>query len=233
MDLIGLTPRDAERLGRLLLAFESGQLTARRYSGHTEPQRNYSAVAFRNDSGETIPAYAVMRVTGWVSVYDEIVLTVAKPNSTFNRLYLINGPDEQTVNHPYGTASKAYDHEYSLYESGTTPATGESWGAQSGSWRLAQHRPGFNVMGRVTGSGSDSRVLVIQSVPEVVFGLADAAIASGGSGTVRVYCGTQGSESDTGLTIASCYNYGPAIADEGKVAVTWMNNKPYVGRMVC
>jgi hypothetical protein len=64
------------------------------------------------------------------------------------------------------------------------------------------------------------------------FGLADAAIVSGASGTVRVYAGTPGSESDTGQTI-SAYNYGPDIADEQEVTVSILHGQFYTAALSC
>src|SRR5688572_13970248 len=51
---------------------------------------------FLNSSGEECPGYAVMEVTaglrGTTNAYTEERLTITKPTSTFNRLYLVNGP---------------------------------------------------------------------------------------------------------------------------------------------
>ena len=54
-----------------------------------------------------------------------------------------------------------------------------------------------------------------------------------GVGAASALVAAAGSEADTSLTIASCYNYGPDIADEANVWVGWMNGKPYVQNMEC
>lgn len=234
MDLIGLTEHDEARLGRLLFAYESGQLLRRDYAGRGEERRDFVKKSYRNDAGETIPAYGLMRVAGMVEVDGEQLFKVVKPNSTFGRLYLVNGPDEVTVATLYGWGTWLWHADYVLYNTAATPAFGESWGPTNDTWTITQHRPGFLIQGGNTGTGAASRVIAMQSVPEIVFGKADAAIAHGASGTVRVYGGaTQGSETDTSLTIASCYNYGPDIADEANVSVGWMHGKPYVALMEC
>lgn len=226
---------DARRIGRTVRAYEAGT-TAQPMPSGMPPPRNYTRVPFRVDATETVPAYGVLRVTGMVEVDGRFIHKIEKPSTTFSRLYLVNGPEDiayvsgQTG---YGWGTWLWHADYVLYNTGATPAFGEFWGPTNATWTITQHRPGFLIMGGNTGTGTASRTIAIQSVPEIVFGKADAAIATGASGTVRVYGGTQGSESDTSLTIASCYNYGPDIADEANVSVGWMHGKPYVALMAC
>jgi len=56
-------------------------------------------VSFRNDSKEVIPAFAIMRITGFTSTDNgnDIIYTVKKPNGTFQPIYLINGPQPVPV----------------------------------------------------------------------------------------------------------------------------------------
>src|SRR5688500_15942732 len=102
-------------------------------------------VRIRNQANEDIPPFAVLRIAGATQSEGEIVYTVAKPNTTFYRWYLVNGP----VALPYGA-----DHAdgwgtfltaggYVLYDSADTPSLGESWGPQNGSWELKKYRYGF------------------------------------------------------------------------------------------
>jgi hypothetical protein len=48
-------------------------------------------LAFRNDSGETIPPFAVLRITGVVTIAGRAVLTVSKPNADGGTFYAVNG----------------------------------------------------------------------------------------------------------------------------------------------
>lgn len=226
---------DARRIARAVRKSEAG--TPMPAMPTEQPrQRNYTRIPFRVDASETVPAYGVLRVTGMVDVDGRYIYKIDKPNATFSRLCLVNGPDEVTYRSGstgYGWGTWLWHADYVLYDTGNIPAFGETWGPQNNTWTIKKNHPGFLIQGGNTGTGSASRTIAMQSVPEQVFGKADAAIANGASGTVRVYVGTQGSETDSGLTIANCYNYGPDIADEANVWVGWLAGKPYVQNMEC
>jgi hypothetical protein len=192
---------------------------------------------FKNTASETAPRGAVMRITTGSS-YDDAYIAIAKPDTSFQRLYLVNVWNDVPQD-KFGIASFLTGEQFStkthtvLYDTGNTPAYGESWGPQNGTWTIKQHRPGFLVMGGNTGTGATSRTIAVQQMTDLVIGKADAAITEDASGTVRVYVGTPGSETDSGLTIASCFNKGPALADEAWVSVGWMNGKPYCAALKC
>ena len=86
-----------------------------------------SNIAFRNDTDEDIPAYAVLRATGYEEFGDRLILTVAKPNEYGSqRLHYLNGmikvpPDR------YGVCFNPAEPWWGLYGDGT-PAFGEQWG---------------------------------------------------------------------------------------------------------
>ena len=89
------------------------------------------------------------------------------------------------------------------------------------------------ILYKPTGTGALTGIVRLGAVYPDVLGKADTAIANAASGTVRVYAGTPGSETDTTQTITSCYNRGPAIADEAWVTVSWLHGKPYVWLVNC
>jgi hypothetical protein len=226
---------DARRIGRAVRAYEAGS-SMPPMPMEQPRQRNYSRIPFRVDATETVPAHGLLRVTGMVDVDGRCVYKTDKPDATYRRQYLVNGPDEITYRSGstgYGWGTWLWHADYVLYDTGATPAYGETWGPEPSSWTIKKDAPGFLIQGGNTGSGAASRTIAIQEVPQHVFGKADSAIANAASGTVRIYGGTQGSESDTGLTIASCYNYGPDIADEANVWVGWLGGKAYVQNMEC
>lgn len=231
-DIYGYSSTDAGRISESVRAYESGRLTQRDLYEDKPSDRNVAKVPFRNDSGEAVPAYALMRVTGMATVEGRRIHTISKPDATYRRRYLVNGPHEWGIGKP-GWGYWLWHADYVLYDTGNTPAFGEEWGPEPSSWTIKKDAPGFQIQGGAQGTGAASRVIAIQDVPQHVFGKADSAIANGASGTVRVYGGTQGSETDTGLTIASCYNYGPDIPDEAEVWVGWLGGKQYVQNMGC
>lgn len=233
MELIALTPRDWERVKRMLAAFDAGQL-GRRGDRADGEFNDPPTVSFRNDAAETAPAYGLLRVTDPFDEDGEKVLTIGKPNASFQRRYLVNGPDDVPAGQR-GAGTWLWDADYVLCDSGATPAFGESWGAKDDSWILWQHRPGFFAVGGTLGEASDNtlRMRALQDVVDCVLGKADAAITINNPGTVRVYGGTPGSEVDLGQTIASCFAKTIALADEDWVTVSWLHGKPYVVKFVC
>lgn len=196
--------------------------------------KGHNWVRFTNSTGELIPPHAVMRITGWSASNGAVVYTVAKPSTTFCRRYLVNGPiavGSATTHEGWGTF---LGEGGPVMISSGIPSEGEEWGATSGQWYLTQNRPGFLAAGSTTTTSGGSTVLIAnQLVVQVAYGKADSAINKNSSGTVRVYGGAFGSESDTSQTIASCYNKTANILDEAEVTVAWPNGKALVANLVC
>jgi hypothetical protein len=202
------------------------------YPDHPRFRATYPIIV-KNGAGEEIPPCAVMRISSEDLVDGRRVITVAKPDSTFRRRYLVNSPIAiANSSSAEGYAGYLVEGGYVYYNSGT-PALDEEWGATASQWYLTQNRPGFIVTAETTTFNSKNIVSAKGFLVHMVFGKADAAIANAASGTVRIYTGTPGSEADTSLTIASCYNYGEDIADEANVSVGWLHGKPYVQNMSC
>lgn len=171
-------------------------------------------IRFRNTSGEIIPAYACMRITGAERKAGRVVLTVAKPSTTFQRLYLVNGSK------PVAAASTAYGYGTYLdeggevlYESGT-PAYGESWGPKASQWSLAKWRYGFTVLGATAGS-----MMAKQREVNVVYGQTNGAINKGSSGTVDLYDGNNSAISSTSITATNRF---ANVSTTKKVMATWI-----------
>lgn len=229
-DYAAFSTRDGERIAESVRAHEAG-LNGRHIEKRPKPPRDYVAQRFRNDSGETAPAYGVLRVTGTYDDDGVIIYTIGKPDTSFARLYLVNGPND-VADDGFGWGTWLWHADWVLYDDGNTPAYGEEWGPSNASWKVAKNRPGFYIWGGATG-GTRDIVKASQKFAETVLGKADAAIDNATSGTVRVYIGTPGSETDSGLTISSAYNKGPDIADEAWVTVSWPHGKPYVWLANC
>lgn len=226
-ELIGLTPRDAGRLSRLLTAAEAGAYGPRRPRSRDEPERLYEVWPWHNNSAETCPAFGVVRIDEGTLDGGDPILQGFKPNSTFRRIYLVNGPDDVPAGGD-GWGTWIWDADWVLYDTGAIPSPGEEWGAKNNEWRLFQHRPGFLVSGPTAGSGSESRVKAVQYLVTHVRVRTDTAIASGASGTCRVYGGLTGTD-DLGQTIAGCQNPGgTSLADEADTVVLWLHGIPHL-----
>ena len=108
---------------------------------------NPYTIPFRNDSGESIPAFAVMRPKIEGDDGDKIVdrsgnwvVPVKKPDTKFSRRYLINGPGV-VVKDGYGMAADGIYPVLALREDETVEC-GDGWGVQPSSWKLKRYSPG-------------------------------------------------------------------------------------------
>lgn len=118
----------------------------------------------QNLTGNDIPGFAVMRVTGIAdptTTDNEYVLQVDQPNSS-PAPYCVNGPQvikAQSGSTPgWGICSFDFPN-FALYDSTSgTPAVNDGWGPKSGSWKLVKGQSGFNVFNQPT----EGRVLVMQ-----------------------------------------------------------------------
>jgi hypothetical protein len=89
-----------------------------------------------NDSGEEIPAYACMQVTGTEELYEQTYLTVDKPADVDGTAgwFVFNGPN------PIATGDEGTIQKGPIFRgfknSGTVTA-GDIWGPTSGQWYLS------------------------------------------------------------------------------------------------
>lgn len=96
-----------------------------------------------NGAGETVPAFALVRVTArdGAGVY-----TVAKPD-TDNGPVWVNSPLDIATGTGAGGAVTAAGPVDALYDTADgTPAVGETWGAGAGSFKLRKDKAGFVVV---------------------------------------------------------------------------------------
>lgn len=152
---------------------------------------------FRNESGEEVPAFGVMRITGYERTTG--VYIIGKPNTTFHRECLINGSKKVSTG-AGGHFFRARSCQV-LYDNANTPAFGETWGPTNDSWKIIKDMYGFTILGDNVTDGESIRTLVQQEPVQYVFGKADAEMtALGGSGTVSVWKGKFASDSGVNIT---------------------------------
>lgn len=185
-------------------------------------------VRFRNDNSGTIPPFGVMRITGTTTINNEIVYTVDQPNTTFYRIYLVNGPKAVHTGKA-GMATFLWNGGYVLVEA--TAALGESWGPATGQWTLKKWRYGFTPMGASKALGSYTVVAAVQSPVNHVWGQTDGAVNKGSSGTVEVYDGNDAQITSTNLS--SVKNKYGNVADNKKVSVEWLGGSWYMKAAEC
>lgn len=181
--IITFDAQTAQDLLDLVQQSRSGPRTGR--SHQTAPPREWvpRPDTFRNDSGETAPAYAVLRVTGAVIDNNRPLITIDKPDASTDGVYVINGPrDVESGKKGQCRLSGAMKV---LYDTGT-PAVGETWGPKADQWELSKDKPGFVVLGVLDDVAK--LMLVVPSPPRNAT-RCNATLAedyTSGSGTVKV-----------------------------------------------
>jgi hypothetical protein len=192
-----------------------------------QPGADAFQIPFRNDSNETIPAYAAMRVTGVVTTMSIPVITVAKPSSTFQGLYLVNGPLPVASSGELPAFGTWADQAgFVLYDDANTPALGEEWGPYDGSWEIKKYRYGFTILG----AAASGIVGVVQRQVHVVYGKSSAGITASGSGTVTIYDGNQ---TTTGHNISATNRTGIAIGANTWCKATWLGGTWFAEAWEC
>lgn len=170
-------------------------------------------IPFRNESGETIPPFSVMRITGVDTANGSHVYTVAKPNATFHRFYLINN-HLAVGDGKHGTGN---DGRYSGAAVNWTAAGG--YGASPGSWELEKDRPGFQLLESPLSAGVYK---VNQQAPFVLMATVDSTIAASSSGNVTIR--TSGGVDGPWGPVTALNNFvdsGSAVATGAKVFILW------------
>ena len=106
--------------------------------------------SFRNSSGETVPPYGVLQITGVETKNGRQILVVTKPAG--GTLYAVNGPSAVDAGR-YGTCTT--DVRFiAAYDTGDgTPSSGAEWGPKSGQWTLDPDGAGYLVLGAVAADG--------------------------------------------------------------------------------
>lgn len=111
----------------------------------------------RNDSGETIPAFAAMRVTGVVEVKQETVFTVDQQDTSDGPV-LLNGPTPIPVN-GYGVIQSG-PIVAAYFDTVASPSVGDELGPEDGEWKLTAAGSGWVFLGSL---GSEKIGLFRQS----------------------------------------------------------------------
>lgn len=222
---------DARRIAKVVRAYESGELTRDRKAPPPLMDRNYARVMFRNDNAGTVPAHAVMRVTGMVQVDGAFyAFTTNKPDTTFYRLYLVNGSEDVPTG-VYGWGTWLWHGGTVLYDTGNTPAIGEEWGPQNDEWSIKKYRYGFSIFGGNSGSGSTAKTYAVQTTVSVVYGQTQGAIDKGNTGTIEVYDGNDTIlHASTTLTVKNKFG---DLEDNAKVTAKWCGGSWYLDAGDC
>jgi len=222
---------DEPGLKRVIAAVRRIEHTIANPSGGGGTAGGYSGewLPFRNNAGETVPGYSVIGIaSSEADNLKSLHLVGAKPSTTFLRTYAITSPVD-VASSQYGLATTVGKVEVK-YDTGT-PAIGETWGPKPAQFTLSKSYSGFRVLGI---TDTTNKIMLVEPEPVAAYlGKADGAIAVAASGTVDIWIGTAGSETNSTVEITGCYNRTTAIASGDWVTVTYLNGQPYVALLTC
>lgn len=182
----------------------------------------------RNDSGEEVPPFAVMRATGVVERDGGLwVQKVTKPDTTFARLYLINGPAKIPVD-GYGMATDGRRYPCIVGISTDTANVAGGWGVSNASWTLRRNRPGnFTCIGE---SHTDY-ALFSQEYCNLILGRLTGVLVADGSQTVNLTTGLPASIAE-GAVQATVYDKillaDKQLPDDTYLAASWRHGAWYM-----
>lgn len=191
---------------------------------------------FRNASGEVIPPFSVMRITGAENTTTPdgaLRYVCAKPNSTFCTRYMVSGPFATPAGSKDGICTTLSEAGYVAYNSGAgTPALDEEWGAKTGQWTVEKNRPGFIIDGGTKTTAGVNAVAARQHIVTSLKGKAGSGISKGSTGSVAIWMGASGAEAATEYTI-TCLAKGAAITASKWVVVWFESGVWYVAPWEC
>lgn len=193
-----------------------------------DPVSQQRWVEFRNASGQAIPSFGVLQITGSETAgVGRKILTVTRPDGTAGATYAINGHLPVAAGSTKGGVCTMSWPANAAYDTGDgTPAVNQVWGPKSGQFTLAKGNPGFVIVG----TPESGRVLVAQSLSgAMVLGKTDASHAKGATGTISIY---SDSSTDTGENITATNLF--ADLDSGKwVLAVQINGVWYLSAGEC
>ena len=191
-------------------------------------------IKWKNANSSSCPPFGVIRIVSFDT--DSDTFSGDQPNTTLQRLYLVNGPRTVAYN-GFGRATwlispkqqpawstVAYDN------TDGTPAIGEEWGPVPSQWTVRKYRPGLLMLGVEDSTSYHAKA--VQSITHSLLGKTDASHAKGASGTVSVWVGTAGSETDSTINVTA-YNRFAAVASGKWVHLTATNGQWYLDAAEC
>ena len=194
----------------------------------------------RNDSGEEVPPFACMRITGMFAPFTttdsssgiavtgiaNMGFTISKPNAFGSQYsHLFNGPVSIAAGAVgQGVFGRVMTGRYT----GTAPAVGNQVGPINGSWLLSSTSFGFAVVDTLLGNegtintlGFDKTVRVVQSPALFLRGTTDETIGSSG-GLVSV--------SGSSEKVTAKYDGSPSISSGVSVYLHWSYGTWYAAK---
>ncbi len=97
--------------------------------------RDIRWLPYRNDSGETIPPYALLRITGVETSNGQTIYVAAKPNSSTTHLVWAFNDGASIGDDAYGLLTFDFP-AVAKVDAGAAPVNNERWGPINGQWYI-------------------------------------------------------------------------------------------------
>lgn len=202
------------------------------------PSSYLKPIPFKNVSGQTIPAYALMAVTGETIVNGEVFKNCDQTTTTFVREYMVNGPGEvvSITDQNFGIGYRNCDCTFLCDQSSVS--NGDSFGPKPSNWAAYKGFPSvFSAQGINDSTNKFADGFFSGSITQLLGKLA-SPLSQGGSATVDIWCGAGGSEANAGFDAITAYDWlmkvgATAIASGKKVVCELINGVWYVVEAEC
>lgn len=180
-------------------------------------------IRVKNGAGVVIPPFSLVLITSSTSSNNEQLHTVVKPNAASTDFpldeYLVTGPFAIGAGSSNeGLATTLVQPNY--LSTDAAAALGQVWGPKHGQFTAARYYYGYEILGGATTYNGVNIALARWVGRNRVIGKTDSSHAKSASGTVSVYAGALGSESDTTMNITA-YNRFAAVATTKWVACVY------------
>lgn len=184
---------------------------------------------FVNVSGGEIPPGAIMRRVSSFQDGSEIVLRCAKPDTTFRRLYVVNGPWKVPANGE-GICGDLASSGLALCSG--TPSEGQVWGPKPNQWELYENYYGFEITGGTVAVAGKTLVLCRQHRVDQVYVKTQGNVDKGSTATVDVRTHNRPSDQDTTWDL-SAYNGASKITGTKYAVVSFAGHVPQLFPWEC
>lgn len=231
----GFTPANARRVARQTSRVEKWSDPPWGNSPAGGPIFPPPGIWIRNDSEEEIPRYAVMAVVDddydSQAGFEQVLLVVGKPSTTFRRRYLVNGyepiPEGKTWFILWEPQPRfAYDSSWG------TPAAGDSGGPKPDSWLLWKNYPAICTVGGVRDATNRYLEGTLEPITTLL-GKANGAITarSGttpGTGTMDIFYVSGTTLTDTTVDVTVKNLSATAVTASAYIQAKWIGGAWYV-----
>lgn len=179
-------------------------------------------VTYRNDSGEEIPAYALLRITGVATVNGQTLFTAAKPNASTTHLIWAFNSDIVVASGATNLGLCTFDFPaIAKINAGAAPVLNEMWGPTDAQWYIVRADsatiPLFEIHGKTTAMG-DAVVVSRSARSQNGVGQSGAVIGAGATGNVTKYKWVAGVWTSMSVTETMRNTSATSIANGKKVS---------------